>query len=197
MQTLHITDVDCDFSTLAQPETFLDEPAEQGNDTTSAEQDGPIPMPSNPSTGSTRLEAIPEEPSDYDSETSAMLALVAANLEELDKLQVISRNELSVNDLPMGLPHKPTDPRVYVVEGSSTVQCDERDTDTDGNPYVEMLFPGDTAKLILDAPPPVGHTAAMLVYNTHSKKSVVETDQDLLTNEEYRKYPSRGDGIAV
>ena len=29
----------------------------------------------------------------------------------------------------------------------------------------------------------------MLVYNTHSKKSVVETDQDLLTKEEYKRYP--------
>ena len=61
--------------------------------------------------------------------------------------------------------------------------------DADGHPYVEMLFPGDTAKLILDSPPPAGHTAALFVYNTHSQKSVVETDQDLLTKEEYKQYP--------
>ena len=51
-----------------------------------------------------------------------------------------------------------------------------------------MLFPGDTAKLIRDGPVPEGHTAALLIYNTHAKKAVVETDQDLLTKDEYRTH---------
>ena len=42
-----------------------------------------------------------------------------------------------------------------------------------------MWFPGDTAKLIVDSPVPEGHTAAMLIYATHTKKEVVETPNGL------------------
>ena len=44
------------------------------------------------------------------------------------------------------------------------------------------------AKLILDEQPPPGHAAVFVVYDTHSKKSVMEADADSLTKEEYRKY---------
>ena len=62
------------------------------------------------------------------------------------------------------------------------------DTDDSGNAYVEILFPGDTAKLILAEPPPDGSTARLRVYLAPLKTAVVERDTDLLTDAEYYKF---------
>ena len=78
--------------------------------------------------------------------------------------------------------------RIYVVCDHETEEGDFRDVDESGQPYVEMLFPGDTAKLIVDQQPLAGHTAALLVYTTHNKKTVVETDTDLLTDDDYTRH---------
>ena len=123
-----------------------------------------------------------------ESDISIMLALLQDDLLELEEMQIVDRKEITGNDLPVGVPHKPTDARIYVVSDHTPEEGDTRDVNENGHPYVELLFPGGTAKLLVDEPPPQGHTAALLVYNTHSKKAVVETDQDLLTNEEYGKH---------
>ena len=57
--------------------------------------------------------------------------------------------------------------------------------DNEGNAYVEMLFPYEYAKLILDAPPPEDACARLRVYVAHGKKAVIDRDTDLLTAEEY------------
>ena len=60
------------------------------------------------------------------------------------------------------------------------------ETDTDGNQYVEMLFPSETAKLIFDHEPSPGQCARIRVYVAHGKKAVVDRDTDLLSADEYR-----------
>ena len=135
-----------------------------------------------------RPNTIPEERSNMSSDISAMLLALREDLIELEKQQIVGSSEITGNDLPVGTPHRPTDARIYVDCNHEMEQGNLRDVDESGQPYVEMLFPGDTAKLILDQPPPAGHTAAPLVYNTHSKKAVVETDQDLLSDDEYKKH---------
>ena len=59
------------------------------------------------------------------------------------------------------------------------------EVDDEGNAYVEMLFPADSAKLIVDGPPEEGSRARVRVYVAHGKKAVVDRDTDLLTAEEY------------
>ena len=61
------------------------------------------------------------------------------------------------------------------------------EVDEEGNEYVEMLFPADTAKLILDEEPPLGFCARMRCYVAHGKKAVVDRDTDLPTADEYRE----------
>jgi hypothetical protein len=59
-----------------------------------------------------------------------------------------------------------------------------------GVPYVQIEFPGDTAKLISDVEPPPGFSAYLRHYvalanpNSAVKKAVIERDTDVLTKEQ-------------
>ena len=46
--------------------------------------------------------------------------------------------------------------------------------DDNGNAYVEMLLPAETAKLIADSEPPPGACYRLRVYIAHDKKAVVD-----------------------
>ena len=60
------------------------------------------------------------------------------------------------------------------------------DVDEEGNPYVDMEFPEESAKLIVDEMPPPGHIAKLRVYlNQPVKRAVVETDTELLSPDEF------------
>jgi hypothetical protein len=59
------------------------------------------------------------------------------------------------------------------------------EVDEHGNAYVEMLFPNETAKLIMESPPQEGECARIRVYQANIKKAVVDRDTDLLTPAEY------------
>ena len=135
-----------------------------------------------PHTATGTLETIPEEPSDGGSEFSDMYLALEANIKELESMDMISCEQFKEEALPSGIQHRPTSGQVYVT--GEPPEEDLREEDSEGQRYVKMLFPGDTAKLIMDGPVPEGHTAALLIYNTHAKKAVVETDQDLLTKDE-------------
>ena len=56
------------------------------------------------------------------------------------------------------------------------------------NAYVEMLFPEESAKLILNEPPPEGSCARLRVYASGVKHAVVQKDVDLLTADDYRTH---------
>ena len=76
----------------------------------------------------------------------------------------------------------------YFTSGADISEKDcINEVDAEGNEYVEMLFPADTAKLILDEEPPPGFCARMRCYVAHGKKAVVDRDTDLLTADEYRE----------
>ena len=60
------------------------------------------------------------------------------------------------------------------------------DIDAEGNSYVEILCPGDAAKLLVSTPPPPEQCARLRVYLGGVKKAVIDRDTDLLTNDEYR-----------
>ena len=60
--------------------------------------------------------------------------------------------------------------------------------DDEGNHYVEMLFPTERAKLLLDQEPPPNTCAPLQVYTAGVKKAVISTDTDLLTPDEYKQY---------
>ena len=62
------------------------------------------------------------------------------------------------------------------------------DVDNNGNPYVEMLFPGDTAKLLVDEEPPEGYVATLQVFLVPLQKAAVTRDTDLLTDSDYTQY---------
>ena len=151
LQTLHQTNTEHDLSMLAEP-GLLDE-----HDHGEAEQ---TPAQQGESTG--RLEANPEEPSDMGSDISIMLALLQDDLQELEEMQIVERKEIIGNDLPVGVPHKPTDAHIYVVSDHTPEEGDIRDVDEDGQPYVELLFPGDTANMLVVGPPPTRtHSSAL------------------------------------
>ena len=139
-----------------------------------------------PHTHTGALDPIPEEPSEGGSDNEDMYLALEANLKELEEMQMISREQLQEEALPSGVQHRPTSGQIYVT--GEPPEEDLREVDSEGQRYVKMLFPGDTSKLIMDGPIPEGHTAALLIYSTHAKKEVVETDQDLLTKDEYRTH---------
>ena len=80
-----------------------------------------------------------------------------------------------------------SDERITVQEGLHyfTAGADDsnsnqpNETDNDGNTFVELLFPGETSKLILDSAPPSGACARMRVYTAGVKKAVISTDTDV------------------
>ena len=61
------------------------------------------------------------------------------------------------------------------------------DTDDHGS-YVEILVPGDMAKLFFDSEPPKGMCGRVRFYLAGPKKNVIERDTDLLTAEEFRTH---------
>ena len=74
----------------------------------------------------------------------------------------------------------------YHAVGADTGEAFAPEVDHDGNPYVDIMFPEEQAKLILGAPPPEGYTARLRFYlNNPVKRAVVERDTDDLTPEEY------------
>ena len=76
----------------------------------------------------------------------------------------------------------------YLVSGADiSLQDSVEEYDEDGNPHVDMLFPGETAKLIMDEAPPPGHCARLRCYIAHGKKAVIDRDTDLLTAQEYQE----------
>ena len=58
------------------------------------------------------------------------------------------------------------------------------------NPYVDLLFPDEYAKLLVDAPPAQGGCERLRVYLSAQgpKKAIVDRDTDLLTPEEYQRH---------
>ena len=77
----------------------------------------------------------------------------------------------------------------YLTFGADSASLNQtNEADESGNAYVEILFLGDSAKLILDEPPPDGATARLRVYLAPLKTAIVERDTDLLTDPEYVKY---------
>ena len=61
----------------------------------------------------------------------------------------------------------------------------EPDVDENGNPYVDMYFEAEAAKLIIGAAVPAGHSARLRMYTkADQKKAVIERDTDNLTSEE-------------
>ena len=94
-----------------------------------------------------------------------MMLALHKGIEELKETQAISREQLHTEALPKGVRHRPLGNQVYVM--GEPRDDDIREEDCEGQKYVKLLFPGDTAKLIVDRPVPEGHTAAMLIYATH------------------------------
>ena len=131
-----------------------------------------------------RLSAIPEEDEDVDFDALASEAYFNID-HEADEICA------SVSD-------RQFDSRIHVHEachyytaGASLDGLNEtNEADEHGNAYVEILFPGEYAKLILDQEPPPNTCARMQVFPAGAgiKKSVIETDTDLLTPEEYYKH---------
>lgn len=78
---------------------------------------------------------------------------------------------------------------VYQYAGADVSEYAEPDQDHLGNTYHDIAFPGDMAKLILDAPPPEGYTAVLRVY-AEVKRAVVVREDDLLTPEEMQQHGS-------
>ena len=77
----------------------------------------------------------------------------------------------------------------YLAAGADIEQMGQPEVeDNSSNTYVEILFPGETAKLILDSPPPNGTCARLRVYVAGVKRVVIERDADLLTADDYKKY---------
>ena len=64
------------------------------------------------------------------------------------------------------------------------------DRDEEGNLYLEILCPGNAAKLLVDEPPPPGTCARLRIYlaGQGNKKAVIDRDTDLLTADEYQKH---------
>ena len=61
--------------------------------------------------------------------------------------------------------------------------------DENGCEYVEIAFPQEYHKLIMDNPPPAGMLATLRVYTTNNvKRSVVVRDNDDLSPEEFRTH---------
>jgi hypothetical protein len=140
-----------------------------------------------------RLSAIPEE---YSDDSDDVLVALEGQMQELTVLGLATSAECD-DPIAEGRPYQNWGERVHVCPGFhylATHSClDELDRpneqDIHGNYFVDMLFPGDAAKLILDQPPPPQSCARLRVFLAgHSKKAVIETDTDLLTPEEYRKH---------
>lgn len=79
----------------------------------------------------------------------------------------------------------------YLASGALELPLSEAvERDEAGNGYVEMLCPGDAAKLIMDEPVPEGHCGRLRVYVAAQgpKKAVIDRDTDLLTAQEYKEH---------
>ena len=75
----------------------------------------------------------------------------------------------------------------FVVAGASPDgEYAQPESDAEGNCYVDMLFPDEYHKLILDGPPGDGCARLRVYTSSSSKKAVVERDTDLLTPDEFR-----------
>ena len=64
----------------------------------------------------------------------------------------------------------------------------QAETDAEGNTYVELLCPGDVAKLIADSPAPPGTHYRLRVYTSSIKRAVVERDIDILSPSDYKQH---------
>ena len=61
--------------------------------------------------------------------------------------------------------------------GATTLEHETPEIDSEGNPYVEILFEYENAKLILDEPPPHGYTARYRFYlNQPMAQPVIEEE---------------------
>ena len=139
------------------------------------------------------------------------------NSDTADQVHILSEEELAphIEELA-STPHEPimderpdwNDPIAYWQESTTEIPMPEpthhfmaRDADpegvfgipevdTEGNQYVELLCPGDCAKLVSDIPPEVGKCYRIRVYMVDVKRSVVERDIDLLSPSDYQQYRS-------
>ena len=135
-----------------------------------------------------RLSTIAEETQDDTNEVDDDIFL-AINSEYFDK-------DLETHETISLVAERYTDDRVVSHEAlhyhTADASLDDlnkcNEFDTDSNPYVEILFPEHTAKLILDEEPPLGTCARLCVYPAGIKKAIISTDTDLLTNDDYHKY---------
>ena len=109
------------------------------------------------------------------------------------KIPNIDPNDID-DDEPMYLASRQDPPTVeiskgchYYFTGADPSEMYQPEIDEQGLWYLEMLLPGDSAKLFCDQPAPPGSTARLRCYLT-DKKVVIERDTDLLTNEEYQTH---------
>ena len=174
----------------------------------------PSPPTSLPSAGSeeagspannSRLSTI-QEGSHEDQDSAAEIdAVWWAQLEENQKTLMqdilehayVSRDEL--REKPEPLPRAPsqatgtlatvTEHYHYHAAGAAVLEPHNAiDRDENGQAYVEMLCPGDAAKLVMDKPVPLGMCGRIRCYAAGPKKAVIDRDTDLLTAEEYKTH---------
>ena len=115
---------------------------------------------------------------------------------EVFEAEYCPRDEMhEQNPLPCAPPPLPVDSDPVVVNfhytsvGAEPLSAaDAIERDEQGNAYVEMLCPGDAAKLVMDAPVPDGYCGRLRVYVAGPKKAVIDRDTDLLTADEYRQH---------
>ena len=83
----------------------------------------------------------------------------------------------------------PAEPGLHYVTFGADIDELNQPTDADDHgKYVEVLFPGDSYKLITRTTPGPGEQASPRVYLASYKTAIVEKDTDQLTAEDYRSY---------
>ena len=152
-----------------------------------------------------RLSTIDEEPEDGtvlnvlhrsldDDEIAEVRTLLATIPEDKDLALPHQREPSGWNRPPEQVPPCALVPEAwhFLVAGADPEGTyAQPEVDAEGNAYVEILFPGDFHKLILDGPPEAtlpGGCARLRVYTAQAKRAVVERDTDLLTADEFKQH---------
>ena len=74
----------------------------------------------------------------------------------------------------------------FLAAGADMNELHQPEADEAGHQYVEILCPGDAAKLLMDVEPASGTCARLRCYLSGVKKAVIDRDTDLVTPQEYR-----------
>ena len=131
---------------------------------------------------SSQLETIPEEDDDEseDLPTEDEEAYVS---ESIKYLLGETREELHLAPEPYVQPAN----EQFANEWEHQRFTPDAERDDAGNQYIAIDCPGHTRKLVSALQPGTGEIVTLRAYVAGTKKDVIETDTDLLTNEEYQQ----------